>query len=841
MKITRPTFLLSLIALFAFSPAFAATEKPVLVRLEAAKWPAPDVAPAPGAFAGSAGGALVVLGGEGATDARVLPYIAAPDGAAAVWRTVPAPLARAWGAVAQGPDDFIVAGGVEAGKVSAAVDRIRWVAGVLERDALPDLPVPLAGAGASLVGKKLYVVGGLRSLDAERAENTLLVLDLAAPAPAWAELEPLPGAGRFLPAVSAQYDFLQVFGGREVMPATGAGRAYRATDEVWFYRATPMEATTRRGWIAGTAVPVSLAAAAAAPTGQAHVYLLGGDETRLVSTPFALDESGSARPVRLFHVLTDAWVDAGVDLTAVRPAAVRGPDAHTLVFGGRGAAGVSELTGLRRVRDLAWIDYLVIVAYFGLLAGIGWYFSRQKESSSEYSLGDRQIKWWAAGISMFATGASAISFMAIPALAFATNLVWTLPIVIYVLGYFVQAHVIFPLLRRLQLTSTFEYLEQRFNVPLRLIASAQQCLFLTFGRAAVVLVLPAIAIATTTGLNVFLSVIVMGVLTTIYTAVGGYKAVIWTEVFQGILKFFAPIAMIGVAIFALPGGFGEFMQVGRDYHKFDLALLTWDVTVPALWIMVLTTFIACTVQIAGDQPMIQRVFSAPEKEVRRVAFMNVLCGILISFVVNILGIAIFAFFRAHPDLLDAGSQNDQIIPLFSTQGLPAGLAGVVIAAIFASAMATVASNMNSVSTVFVEDFYRRARPAATDAQRLKVLKFVSYLVGLLGTGMALLFAGLNIKSMMVVWSQVASLLGGGIVGVYTLGMLTTRANGVGAVSGAIASVVITLLVKLLTPLHWATYLPVAIGSCLVVGYVVSLLVPEKRRDLTGLTIFTPRV
>jgi Na+/proline symporter len=213
---------------------------------------------------------------------------------------------------------------------------------------------------------------------------------------------------------------------------------------------------------------------------------------------------------------------------------------------------------------------------------------------------------------------------------------------------------------------------------------------------------------------------------------------------------------------------------------------------------------------------------------------------VISIVVNVLGIAIFAFFRAHPGLLDAGSQNDQIIPLFATQGLPAGLAGVVIAAIFASAMATVASNMNSVSTLFVEDFYRRWRPTAPDATRLRTLKLSAYLVGAIGTVMALLLAALPIKSMMVVWSQFSSLLGGGIVGVYTLGMVTTRANGVGAVCGAIASVFITLAVKLGTTAHWSVYLPCAIFSCMIVGYAVSVLFPGKKKDLTGLTVFTPR-
>ncbi len=835
-------FLSLVFSLLAMAPLGlrAATPEPAvasaaLVKLDAAKWPASGTTAAPGSFAGTTGGALLVFGGDPAAEARVLPL--APG---ASWQSVPAPLSRAWGAVAQGSDFLIAIGGIQDGQTSAAVDRLSWSNGKLAVTPLPALPVPLAGAGAALIKQKLYVTGGLRALDADRAENALYVLDLAAASPAWSELEPLPGAGRFLATVTAQYDFLQVFGGREVVSAADGSRAYRATAETWFYRAVPLEATVRRGWISAVPAPAPLAAAAVSPTGQAHVYVLGGDETPLVTSPFALDASPTARPVRLYHVITDAWVDTGVTLPGVRPVAVPGPDASTVVFAAEGSTSVSSLTGIRRVRDLAWIDYVVIAAYFGLLAGIGWYFSRQKESSSEYSLGGRKVQWWAAGISMFATGASAISFMAIPALAFATNLVWTLPIMIYVAGYFVQAHIIFPLLRRLQITSTYEYLEQRFNIPLRLIASGQAILFLTFGRAAVVLVLPAIAIAITTGLNVFVSVLVMGALTTIYTAIGGYKAVIWTEVFQGILKFFAPIAMIGVVIWALPGGVKEFISVGKEYHKFDIALITWDVTVPALWIMVLGAFIGCTVSLAGDQPMIQRVFSAPEHEVRRVAFMNVLCGILISFVVNILGLAIFAFFRAHPGLLDAGTQNDQIVPLFATQGLPAGLAGVVIAAIFASAMATVASNMNSVSTLFVEDFYVRWRPKAADDRRLFVLKFSAYLVGAIGTIMALLLAALPIKSMMVVWSQVSALLGGGIVGVYTLGMLTTRANGVGAVSGAIASVIVALLIKLFTPLHWSTYLPIAIGSCLVVGYGVSLAFPGKKKDLTGLTVFTPR-
>jgi Na+/proline symporter len=213
---------------------------------------------------------------------------------------------------------------------------------------------------------------------------------------------------------------------------------------------------------------------------------------------------------------------------------------------------------------------------------------------------------------------------------------------------------------------------------------------------------------------------------------------------------------------------------------------------------------------------------------------------LIAVVVNVMGIAIFAYFHAHPAQLDPAAENDQIVPLFVTQAMPVGIAGMVIAAIYASAMATVASGMNSVATIFTEDFYRRWRPEASDRRRLRVMRITSYLVGILGTATALLLAGEKLKSMMAVWMQISALLGGGIVGVYSLGMFTQRANGAGAVCGAIISVAATILVKCCTPWHWQFYLPVAIASCVVSGYLTSLIWPEPPRDLTGLTIFNPR-
>ena len=765
-----------------------------------------------------------------------------PDGMLSIWTspvsagswTKSAVKVAPWSAAVDWEGKAIVAGGLRAGKPLTEVALLAADgAGGVTVTRLPDLPRPLAGAGAAVIGKTLYVFGGISSKEPAVFEKALWKLDLTAGGnqAVWTEAENFPGVPRAFFAVTQQYGMLCLFGG--VGPSTADGARFESLKEAWVYRPQPIEGTSYIGWKRVADLPEPLVGAGAISLGQASVLLVGGDHAATSELPPSMVPAGNEVP-SLYHTVTDAWCAFDNAVPAAGSLPLKMDQSVWLI--GRGE--MRELTFPRAVRDLAAIDYIVVVGYFALLAGIGFYFSKQ-ESSAEFSLGNRQVKWWAAGISMFATGASAISFMAIPALAFSTNLVWTWPLLTLIPAYFVTAHFIYPLLRRMEITSTYEYLERRFNGPLRLIASAQCIAIQTIGRTAVVLVLPALAISSVTGMNVFLCVLLMGILTTIYTSVGGFESVIWTEVFQGVLKFIAPLAMLIVAVWSLPGGLGEFWKTSQTYGKFDSALFTWDATVPAVWILFISKLLEFTITKAGDQPIIQRVFSAPLHEVRRVSAMEVGCAIVIGVLVNVMGIAIFSYFHANPAKFSPTAQIDQIVPLFVTQAMPVGFAGMVIAAIFASAMATVASAMNSVATIYTEDFYPRIRPDATDAQRLRTLKITSYVIGIIGTCMALLLAGTNPKSLMVVWSQIISLMGGGVVGVYSLGMFTRRVNGFGAVCGALSSIVITLMVKLFTPLHWSTYMPIAIFSCMLMGYLCSLFTPQTR-NLDGLTVFTPK-
>lgn len=726
-------------------------------------------------------------------------------------------------------DSVIVIGGIHGKSPFRNVFVARESGSGFISRALPDLPHALAGAASAVVDGRLYVFGGMSSVDPPVFENKLWSLDIR-DGKEWRNEAGFPSAPRAYATAVSQNGLFCVFGG---IVARDDGN--KITEETWSFRAKPLEGTATVGWRKGAPAKFPVALAQAVPVGQSGILLAGGLRAETVTTlpPVLPTEAGPAP--WFYQTITDAWTRSLCGMPDESGPRLFSMDGAPCLMG---RVSLWKLSFPGNVRSLTLLDYAVVAGYFIILATIGFWFSKQ-ESSAEFSLGNRKVRWWAAGISMFATGASAISFMAIPALAFATNLVWTLPVVATLIpAYFITARLIFPLLRRMEITSTYEYLERRFNRTLRLIASAQCILIQTIGRTSVVLVLPAIAISSVTGMNVFLAVVLMGVLTTIYTSVGGFESVIWTEVFQGILKFIAPLVMILVAIVALPGGFGEFWKTGMEYGKFECALLTWDITVPALWILILSYLLQFTVMKAGDQPIIQRVFSAPMSEVRRVSAMDTTCAILIGILSNVLGIAIFSYFRAHPEHLSPNAQNDQIVPMFVTQAMPPGFAGMVIAAIFASAMATVASAMNSVATIYTEDFYPLIRPDADDKRRLRTLKITSYVVGFVGTVMALLLAGTNPKSLMVVWAQIVSLMGGGVVGVYSLGMFTRRVNGFGAVCGAIASIVITLVVKLQTPLHWATYLPIAIVSCMVCGYLFSLVKPQTR-NLDGLTVFTP--
>ena len=806
----------------------------------------------PGMFVGQSGNALVVGGGLDAQGRPSAEVFVLPGAAGTNWQRLALNYPVAFSAFVSGAihsqDGAVrrvfLAGGLSAEGLGDRVQALEWSGGQLRQEALPRLPHPLWMAGVGLFEdqpqQQLYVVGGATSLAGDAASSAVYRLALSEGTNShWETLPPMPGPGRLLPGVLCFYNDVHVFGGYTASHP-GGGNVFSPSSAAAAYRWKPIDGTIFQGWRELAPMPAAAAAPVVFQTGQVHAGVAGGFTNTLTGSlraPEALLAATDA--IFIYHNVTDTWVPEGrLPEPLAASVALRLRGALVLLDGGLHPTTYA-VTLNRTVKSLRALDYALLVGYFSLVTVAGVWYARRQRSTESFALGNRKVPWWMAGISMFATGASSISFMAIPAQAFRTSLLWGFKDVVLIPLFFLEAYVIYPLIRRLSLTSTYEYLERRFHPSLRYIASAQCIALQTFGRMNMVLLLPALAIAAVTGLDVVVSVLLMGALTTVYTAKGGLKAVIMTEVIQGITMLVGVSLIIFLALAGLRGGFRDFVQIGSQFHKFDYAIWSFDYTAPVVWMVILTPILN-KFAFAADQPVVQRVFATPLKDVRKLAAMFLVCSVFISLAVNFAGIAVFAYFRQHPAQLDPAMTNDQVIPLYIVQRLPAGVAGLIIAALFAAAASALAGSMNSVATIFTEDFYRKFNRDSTDHQRLRVMRLGSVVSGIVATGCAIFMAKMNLRSLFQTWNELFALLGGGFLGIYILGIFTRRTNAAGAFTGAVASVVVTILVKHCTPLHWYGYMPAAVFACTSVGYLVSLMTGRPRQDLTGLTVFDIR-
>jgi solute:Na+ symporter, SSS family len=796
-----------------------------------------------GMFIGQSGGALIFGGGRGENSQPSADVFVQTDSG---WKkfALTEPVAFAGfvsGTFAEeigGFSKMFVAGGVGTNGLTDKVFSLEFRDGKISQKFLPPLPekVALAGVGffEDQAQKQLYVVGGTTSLAADSASQKLFRYNFGAGS--WEELPPMPGAGRLLSGVICFYNDVHIFGGFTISNAEGK-TVCTPTKTAQAFRWHVIDGTTYKGWRELSPLPEAVAAPAVFQTGQVHAGIAGGDTRLFTGSIFEISNVPESRAIQIYHNVTDTWTQKGELPVALANATAVQNGKLTLI----GATETGTLAALdvaihRTVKSLRWADYAGLFFYFGVVVFAGIWFTRKQSGAEGFALGDRKIPWWMAGISMFASAASSISFMAIPALSFRTSVLWAYPFLILIPLFFLEAYVLYPLIRRLEITSTFEYLERRFHPSLRFIASAQAIALQTFGRMNMVLLLPALAIAAVTGLNVYASVLVMGVLTTIYSAKGGMKAVVITEVIQGLTMVVGISLIFILAITGLPHGWKSFVEVGDQFRKFDPAILSFDYTMPVLWILILTPLFN-KLAFAADAPTVQRVFATPLKDVRKLALIFMIFSVFISFAVNFTGVAVFGYFHQHPAELDPAMSNDQVIPLYIVQRLPVGIAGLIIASLFAAAMSALAGSMNTVSILFTEDFYRKIKKTATDRERLVTMRIASLVAGTAATICALYMAKLNQRSLFQTWNELFALLGGGFLGIYILGTYTHRANAIGAFTGAIASIGVTLALKYFTAVHWYFYTPGAVIACVVIGYVVSLLTPPCQHSLAGLTIF----
>jgi SSS family solute:Na+ symporter len=343
-------------------------------------------------------------------------------------------------------------------------------------------------------------------------------------------------------------------------------------------------------------------------------------------------------------------------------------------------------------------------------------------------------------------------------------------------------------------------------------------------------------------------IIATGSLMTIYTLAGGIQAVVWTGVVQSMVLIAGPIICIVVLVAGMPGGLPALMNIAGEHHKFSLGPYDGSLVYQTFWLVVINALIEHMRNWGVDQSYVQRYISArDDREARKSIWIAGLMYMPVGFFFFFIGSALFAYYRVQPHLLpatmDVVKDPDAVFPYFITHQLPVGLSGLVIAAIFAASMDT---NLNSMATLTLCDVYKRYfRPAAGDRESLRVLHLATLFWGLACIGFALIMT-LKIGPTIDFGWKVGGLLGGGMLGLFLLG-LVTRAGSGAAATGVVVGVVLILWMTLskmpiwpkawsglVSPFHDLTIPVVGTVAVLVIGTVLGLRLKQtKDPELAG--------
>jgi SSS family transporter len=797
-----------------------------------------------GQFAGTHADVLFVAGG---TSFPKPPWDGGPkywhnkiyalyENAPRVWGYVgKLPQARAYGVSVSDDSGFYIIGGSYGDGHHRDSVRITLKSSGIEQMLFGGLlPEPLAYHGGALISGTIYIVGGQHGPDNVPASNRLYALDIGAASAGWRELEPMPAEGRILPAVAALGGNLHVVSGAALRAGEDGKPLRDYLRDHWVY-------TPGTGWSEAPPLTRPAVGAVAYSEGLNALVVFGGDDGALAAQGSTLGDGhpGFSREVRAFHPALNAWSVEGEMREALVTSTAVAYDGGIVIPGGenrpgRRSDGVYSASAPHVEHRLNWIDYAAIALYLAALVGVGWYFARVETDTERYFLGGRNIPWWAVGLSIYGTSLSAITYLSIPARAFATD--WTM--VFANLGVFVVAPLAvwfyIPKYRAAPISTAYEYLETRFHPAIRIYGSLCFLLFQA-GRVSIVLLLPSIALNTATGMDVWLCIVIMGALATLYTALGGIEAVIWTDVLQSFVLVFGAILALYLVLTNVDAGIGGLTSAALEADKLRLAKPGWSYASDSLWVIFLGNAFAMFYPTTADQTVVQRYLStADAKSAGRAALTNMWLTLPTTFLFFALGTALWGYFRENPLLIPPGMKNDAILPLFVMAEFPAGLRGILIAGVFAAAMSSLDSSINSVASVIVNDYYKRyLRPGADDRATLRLARIVTIVMGVVGTACAWLMAEMNAVSLWDPFLHLLGLAGGGLAGLFALGVFTRRGNGQGAIIGALASGAVLALVIYATDTHPMLYGMVGFLTALIAGYAASRALPGKTERASG--------
>ncbi len=531
------------------------------------------------------------------------------------------------------------------------------------------------------------------------------------------------------------------------------------------------------------------------------------------------------------------------------------------------------------------LDWTVLVIYFAGVMLLGFFFWKRSDSSVEFTSGGRSLPGWLCGLSIFATFLSSISYLALPGKSFVGNwnpFVFSLSIPIaafFAIRYFM------PLYRAAGEVSAYALLEKRFGLWARLYASVFYLLF-QIARIGVVMYLMALPMSVIFGWDIRTVIVLTGVMVTVYSFVGGIVAVIWADAIQAVVLLVGALVALYVILTGLPEGPTQVFEIAGESEKFSLGDFNpWIVSKETFWVVLAYGLFENLKNFGIDQSYIQRyIASKSDRDAARSLWLSAGLYVPVSALFFFIGTSLFTWHQAFPAdtqevrrvvakqrLMQRGIEpsyvnsdqsegsfspgyeqklsetaaslkdseiGDRVFPHFIAKHLPSGLSGLLVAAIFAAAMSTVSTSLNSSATLVMSDFYQRLiSPSATDRQLMQVLHVSTIAWGVFGTAMALALVRLT-ESALDIWWTLSGVLGSGIIALFLLGLLCRKANNSIAITSVIFGSLVTVWMVMSSSGLWREnwgipaspfhkLLVIVIGSFVVIGIGCLLSLARK--------------
>lgn len=481
--------------------------------------------------------------------------------------------------------------------------------------------------------------------------------------------------------------------------------------------------------------------------------------------------------------------------------------------------------------ELTVLDYIVFFVFvIGVVAFGCTFYHKSRNGASAFTKADGNVPTWVVGMSIFATFVSSISFLGLPGGSYSGNwnqLVFSLTIPIAMM---LAAKIFIPLYRGIGSVSAYQFIENKYGYWARCYVAV--CYLLTqVCRVGSILLLLAIPINTMFGWDISTVIIVTGVLTLIYSVIGGMSAVVWTDAIQGIILIIGALACALILTFSMPEGPGQVFRIATA-EKFSLGSISASLKEPTVWVVLIYGLFMNLQNYGIDQNYVQRYMTAKSTgEAVKGTIFGGLLYIPVSMVFVYIGTALYSYYTARPGLLPPDVAGDKVFPYFIVHGLPTGLTGLVIASLFSAGMSTVATSINSSATIVFTDFYEHITGGKRDFRKrnMQVLYMTSFVVGVLGIAIGL--AMQKIDGVLDAWWKLSSIFSGGMLGLFLLALVCKRPSRLASLIAVACGLLVIAYMSLPVfscKIH--SYMTIVFGTTVifVVGFVLTLLFKKKQ-------------